>query len=180
MSLHRIKAMLDVLASAACVLICVLLIITVVNSSPRAHKTADDKKHVLTAGLTLGARFPAIEGYDYAQHTKSILLFVNADCPHCIKNLPIYEKLFEAAKGRTDRPGAAVLGLFQTQAGYRAFASRGFTIPSKADLLFARFGVIATPTVVVIDRKGSISNFWVGELSEAAIQTLTQIVKSTS
>lgn len=72
----------------------------------------------------------------------------------------------------------ALLGVFETEAGRRDFVSRGFSIPSKADLSFAKFRIAATPTVVVVDRNGNVNNLWVGELSERAVQTLTQIVNS--
>jgi hypothetical protein len=171
---RNFKQVLDAVASLACVLICVLLAITVINRGRAASAGAN--QHTVIAGLQVGARFPPIEGLDFKQHDKSILFFVDGDCSHCVRNLPVYQTLVMEAKARAHGT-AALLGLFESEASRSKLVSLGFDIPSEANLSFAKYRVAATPTVVVVGRNGIINNFWVGELSDKAVQTLTQILE---
>jgi len=174
MNVRNLKNVLDVAGSAACVLTCVLLAITVIGRAREA--AAEVKQHSVSAGLQVGARFPPIQGLDYKQHDKSILLFVSGDCSHCVRNLPVYRSLFEKARSKA-HSAPALLGLFESEASRRKFVSLGFDIPSRADLPFVNYRIPATPTVVVVDQSGNINTFWVGELSEKAEQALTQMLE---
>ena len=178
MNFHRIKSALDVSASVACLLICAFCLVATIGRYVKTPAAADTKPQVVRPGLQLEMSFPTIPGFDYNQHDKSILFFLDSECSHCIKSIPVYHALFETAQKRAPKT-LALLGLFEKDLGLRNFTSLGFDIPAKVNVSFAKYSIAATPTVVVVDRRGNIHNFWVGELTADAVRTLTHLLSAT-
>lgn len=104
---------------------------------------------------------------------------MSAECSHCVQSLPLYQRISDKAKANSHGT-QALLGLFESEAGYTDFAARGFSIPGKGDIPFHEYNIRATPTIVVVDRSGNVSNFWIGELIDEAEKTLTHLVESNT
>jgi hypothetical protein len=175
----RFKQVLDITANIACVIIAGFIVTALALQF--VHARAGTETHTVSDGLRVGAAFPPIPGFDYKQHQKSILFFVSPDCSHCVQSLPTYQRLFDKAKAlATGGSTKTLLGLFEDDNKYAHFAARGFTIPGKANIPFHKYNVRATPTIVIVDRKGIISDFWIGELSADAESGLMRVIESNT
>jgi hypothetical protein len=180
MQIRTVKFWLDITASVACIIVCGGLLTGAVARYVRARNAPPStQNNPVKAGLKRGDPFPAVPGFNYAQHRKSILFFLDAGCSHCVQSMPTYQRLFKRASVKPDSK-VALLGLFETQSSRDHFVSLGFSIPATAKLPFGRYRVNATPTVLVIDASGNVDDFWVGELSAIAEQSLVHLLDSNS
>lgn len=181
MKSRALKLCLDITASLACIIICGGLLIGAITRYVKARNAAvpSTQNNLVKTGLKRGDTFPDVPGFKYTQHNKSILFLLDADCSHCVQSMPTYQRLFKRARVKPNSK-VALLGLFETQSSRDQFVSLGFTIPATANVSFARYRVSATPTVLVVDARGKIDDFWVGELSATAEQSLAHILESNN
>jgi hypothetical protein len=183
MLIRKLKQFIDIAASIACLAIFVILIYGIVREtySPRGTAPHGDNKPNISPGLQVGTRFPDVAGLSYQEHDRSVLFFLDHECPHCIQSLPVYRRLFGVRQNSSSTGQAAnvfLIGLFANNKSKEDFVSLGFPIPSKANVSFFKYQIAATPTAVVVDRSGRIEDFWVGELQPESIERLTRMITS--
>jgi hypothetical protein len=180
MSLQKVKRFLDVAGTVACVTICAILIAGMVNQYVRRKPSGADGR-VVKAGMRAGQKLPALPGIDYRQHERSVLLFLDSTCVHCLQSVPTYANLYEATR-RKPKSSLALYGAFADgQKGLDVFKERGFMIPSARQVVsLETYRIAATPTIVVVDRSGTVEDFWVGELSGESLLQLTRLIEGTT
>jgi hypothetical protein len=169
----KIKQIADAAGTIACLAICGVLVYGMVTQRALTSRPPD-----VHAGLRVGDKVAPLANFDYHQHDKSVLLFLDSTCVHCIASLPTYKRLYDKVR---ERPGSAVaiVGFFPSGNQINEFRKRGFELPAKS-VSFASFQVRGTPTVILINKEGTIENFWIGELPPDAEQRLTQLIESTT
>ncbi len=153
---------LRVAADAATVIVAVV-VIAVVADRYFAREFPDTNP--LTTSLLNTQIDAASMGVDFTVADRTAIVFVQQECPACAESLPFYRRL-------TDRDTEAVQILFaapQHNAGIASYLASNAIAPDR--VLLVRPGqlpAMATPTVMVVDRDGSITHSWVGWLSTAA------------
>jgi peroxiredoxin len=126
--------------------------------------------------IQLGSSAPVLPGISYASHDGSLLLFLSTTCHYCQDSVPFYNKLHAAtslSKGKWN-----VIGIFPQAADLvAAFKTRANLQPRLLpDVDFRRFGVRSTPTVMLVDPRGIVSQVWVGasRANESAISAMLE------
>jgi thiol-disulfide isomerase/thioredoxin len=115
--------------------------------------------------VAAGDRLGKIPGVDWHQHDHTLVLVLNTGCHFCEQSVPFYQKLAE-----TQGPAgndleiiaafpndANMVGEFMTRANLR--------IRSVAEVTLDELRVVATPTLILVNRDGRVERTWVGALS---------------
>jgi len=132
----------------------------------------DDQVPRAAAGLHLS--LPT--AYNFSAHEKTLILAIQEGCRFCEDSMPFYGKLTnQLSSGCVDAGVVAVLPNPEPTAD-ALLARFGLEIPRLADTSLASLGVNGTPTLLLVDREGVVSNVWVGKLSsEGESQVLSTI-----
>ena len=109
--------------------------------------------------VTAGETLPALAVAPYAQARRTVVLYVRSSCHFCTASMDFYREL--AQEGRrivvVDNESAQILDAYLSD-NHLAVPRASVT---RAD--FPKF--VATPTLVVVDAKGTVVNAWIGQLN---------------
>jgi len=113
--------------------------------------------------LKPGAHMPLAE-LQMPEKPRTLLIFLRKGCHFCEDSLPFYKRL-EADLGLA-RERVNILALFPDSAADAAAVLKGanLEIGYRAAVNFSRFGVSGTPTLVLVDQTGKLTQSWVGKL----------------
>ena len=115
-------------------------------------------------GPRVGMRLADLEGFDWSEHDRTLVLALRTDCVYCEASIPFYRKL--AAVAQTSNPPFALLSAFPQPASeiesHQSTVGLGIRSVANADL--HALGVEGTPTLILIDRRGTVLKTWVGQL----------------
>jgi thiol-disulfide isomerase/thioredoxin len=121
-------------------------------------------KPYLPIGLQKGQVLTSLPSVPVDKFSRTLLIAVNAKCGYCQESVPFYKQLSELAPANR----SLVVAMFpnsddeaqQFLADYKLDMRRA----SSVDL--GALGIFATPTVILIDKDGTVRDFWVGVLSK--------------
>lgn len=144
---------------AANVVIVVLgLVITVVivhnySSSGRSRTAA------------LIGKVPVVDGVDWTRSKKTLILAVSERCHWCISSVPFYKRLKQMR--RKDVRIVAVMA--EPAVTNRDFAADASTFADQVIRMpLIKFGVGSTPTLLLVNSRGLVTDEWVGALDDEA------------
>jgi hypothetical protein len=122
------------------------------------HARAADR----LSGPEIGAKV-SLAGVDWSKSDRTLVLAISTTCHFCSESADFYKRLVPNAIGR-GIPVVAVLP--QTTAESRSYLDGlGVPVQNVFQSSLQDLGAAATPTLLVIDRKGKISKAWVGKLA---------------
>lgn len=115
-------------------------------------------------GPPLGMRFANLEGFDWSAHDRTLVLALRTDCVYCEASIPFYRQL--AAVAQASNPPFALLSAFPQPVSEveRHQSSAGLRIQAVANADLHALGVDGTPTLILVDRRGTVLKTWVGQL----------------
>lgn len=114
----------------------------------------------IAAGTTL-----SLPGVDWAGAEKTLLLTLSTDCRFCTESAPFYRRLAASTAGRTDVRLVALLP--QSPGESREYLSRhGVEVREVIQARPGSLGVAGTPTLILVNKSGSVIKSWVGRLPE--------------
>lgn len=156
----KIKSYIEVATNVAVLLAAV----TVVAFFAYSYFAPPPSPVRLQTGLQKGQVLPQIEGLDYSKSPQTLLIAMNTKCKFCTSSVPFYNQLVEKQKqsGKEVRIVAAFSNAPDEVQQY--VAEKQFAVETLAAADLAKLGLVNTPTVVLVDNKGRILNFWMGQL----------------
>lgn len=103
-----------------------------------------------------------VSGVNWEEKSKTVLLVLKKGCQYCTKSAPFYKRLIESTNGKGVRLLAILPDTKEESAAYlNELNLQGLEI-LQADL--ADLSVRGTPTLLIVNSKGEITNSWVGQL----------------
>ena len=105
---------------------------------------------------------------------QTVLVFVNSTCRFCTSSMPFYLRLIDAIRSG----GRSVRSFFASREPVeitRRYLDSHHLLPDAIITLPNDIPLTGTPTVLVIDRNGSVADGWLGQLTprqEAAVMRL--------
>jgi hypothetical protein len=114
-----------------------------------------------------GAQLPALAGWEWRNHSQTILLALRTDCQFCRRNIAFYKQLLANKSINSNN----VIALFpQTRAVVLAYLQENgiSNLSSLPAVDLSALQVRGTPTVALINSSGRVERVWVGELTRAA------------
>ncbi len=123
---------------------------------------ATNAKPAASAPSPAGAKF-SLPGVDWAQSEKTLVLALSRGCRFCSNSASFYQRLARETAGHNDVRLIAVLP--QGAAEGREYLNElQVPIQEVREASLDSLGVAGTPTLILLDRTGSVTDAWVGQL----------------
>jgi hypothetical protein len=124
-------------------------------------------------GLRNGDLFPSVAGIDYSKNSKTLLISMSTKCASCVEGLPFFQKFREKTFGSPD--SLRIIALFpESEKEVENYArERHLTLETQSGINLKALNMLGTPTIVLINNKGQIVDFWIGKLSNDIEQQIS-------
>ena len=152
------KAKVEVVANLAVILLAVL--IGSVFLKDRFTTPGPEPNEVKA-----GDRLISLNGWDWGAHDRTLLLVLRKGCHFCEDSAPFYQRL--VAKQQQDRSNTAIVAAFPdaADAAKEVVQSQRLGVQAIAGVQLRRLKVSGTPTLLLVDNRGTVLNTWIGVLS---------------
>ena len=150
---------LRVAADVATVIVGVAVVLLVAGryfdqSSPTGNPLSAMLLNAELDGTLLGVDFTAAE--------RTVIMFVQQECPACEESLPFYRRLMNRDTDKVQVLFAAP----DREVEIEAYLASSGIVPDGVFLVQAgQFPATATPTILIVDTGGVVTPAWVGRLS---------------
>lgn len=158
------KSRLETLVNVCLVVTCVLTSSLAVKQILRpSQESGRNSKGPPPPEYRVGDKLPPIDGLQYAEGNKTVVLFISTHCRFCADSLPFYKRLAELSEQSGFRvviaasEPEALMSDYLRKNAVKVTAVR--TVPPEL------FKVAATPTIIVADRDGKVAGYWRGLLN---------------
>jgi cytochrome c biogenesis protein CcmG, thiol:disulfide interchange protein DsbE len=110
----------------------------------------------------------------YSDSTKKYLLFLfSTTCPHCEKNIPIWQSLIASMDNHIKILGVSTQKLNETKQFIQGKIVNFRIVTAYEDTSFQRkYRVIGVPETILIDGEGKVEKVWMGELQPDQINEI--------
>ena len=109
-----------------------------------------------------------IPNINWEKNDKTLVLYLNSECRYCTESMPFYKNLAEVSKEKNINTIVASNDLLETSKKYLKKHDVNFQEVRQASL--DSIGVHGTPTLLLVNKQGEVSNFWVGKLNSSREQ----------
>ncbi len=110
--------------------------------------------------ITVGARLEPLNGYKWNSHGATLVLALRSGCPFCQASMGFYGRVKD--DWRSGRLKAYPLVLYPDAAAEARPEIRNLWQLTSVD--YAGVGILSTPTVLLVDSRGSVLRKWTGQL----------------
>ena len=160
MELERLKNSLEIASNIAVVLVAVAVL-----SFAIAYFWIPANPRII-GGLQRGQQFSAVPNVDYGSAQQTLLIALNTDCSYCKESVPLYRRVMDAYP-----PGSKsvrVVALFPNKSKEVAdyLTANSLKVDSISDVNFTTLHVSGTPTMILVNSRGELQNFWLGRLGQ--------------
>lgn len=169
----KIKSILDS-ASNGAVLLVMLSILSLLSFGYFAKRNTP----IISSGLKKG-QLLNISDVDLKRSPQTLLIMLDTNCSNCIESLSFYQNLQH--RNNVDKLVTQILIVFpnsKTEADDYLLKHK-LLINSINSINLQSLRITQTPTLILVDNNGQITNFWVGKLSENEERQVLQAVSLT-
>lgn len=112
-----------------------------------------------------GNKLPRLAGWDWSAHERTLVLVLKKGCHFCEDSAPFYQRL--AAQQRSEGLEVAIVAVFPDSADAvnEVARSEGLGIHALAGVPLETLKVSGTPSLLLVDKSGTVLNTWIGMLS---------------
>jgi thioredoxin-related protein len=147
---------IEVLANICIIVVAIVVCIAAVKYF-RTKATGSDAPSSIAAGTKIN-----LPNEDWAKNRKTLLLALSTNCKYCSAGAGFYQRLIDAASSNTK----FVAVLPQTRENSSQYLKDlKVTIEDIQQVSPSSLGVRGTPTLILVDSTGVVTNSWVGLLS---------------
>ena len=110
-----------------------------------------------------GDKLPNLYGWEWGEHDQTLVLALRKGCHFCEDSVPFYQRL----STQQGRPNSNIVAVFPETADTvkEVVQSEGLGVHALAGVPLERLKIDATPTLLLVDRNGTILKAWIGMLS---------------
>ena len=111
-----------------------------------------------------GDKLTNLEGWDWSAHDQTLVLGLRKGCHFCEDSAPFYQRL---TTQQQEGSSSAILAVFPDTADAvkEVVQSEGLRVHALAGVPFEKLKIEATPTLLLVNRSGTVVNAWIGMLS---------------
>jgi hypothetical protein len=112
-----------------------------------------------------GDKLASLDGWDWAAHDQTLVLGLRKGCHFCEDSAPFYQRLI--AQQQQGGSGPSILAVFPdpSDTAKEVAMSEGLTAHVLAGVPLRKLKISGTPTLMLVDRSGTVLNAWIGMLS---------------
>ncbi len=154
-------------------------IATVVRQGDRPGSVPGDSQRAdrpAPSGPSVGTQI-ALPGVNWSDSDQTVVLALSNKCHFCTESAPFYQKL---TRELADKKNVRVLAVFpqDTSEGKKYLDGLNVPIAEVAQATLDSLGVRGTPTLVIVDKSGTVQQSWVGRLTAERETEVLNRVKS--
>lgn len=143
---------------------------------PVTEAAAVRKRAAPPAGPAEGVKL-SMPGVDWSESNQTILLALSNKCHFCSESAPFYQRLTRELAQRKDVRLVAVFPQ-ETEEAKRYLSDLAVPIADVRQGELASIGVRGTPTLIIVDRTGTIKQSWTGRLSAERESEVLSLIKT--
>ena len=113
----------------------------------------------------VGDAFPSTGLIDLAKTTHTVLIFVRSTCIYCSASVPFYQRLARVVASRAPHVRLAVVSSEPVSVTHTYIQANGLTVDDVYYVPFGNTRLLATPTLLLLDRRGKVELSAVGKLT---------------
>lgn len=103
-----------------------------------------------------------IPNVDWQKNQKTLVLYVRKGCHFCTESMPFYKILVENQPKTNTK--LVVVSPDETDVSKKYLSENGIEVNYVEQANLSSIGVHGTPTLLLVNDKGEVSNSWVGKL----------------
>lgn len=159
--MERLKSTLEIATNIAVLLVAIAALSTLAIIVFLKPPTPN-----LRLGLEKGKIFAQIPKVDYGSREQTLLIVLNTNCSYCLESVPFYRRVFDAQPQGSK--SLHIVALFPNSAkeAARYVKENQLTVETVADVDLGVLGISGTPTMILVNSRGEVKNFWLGKLSD--------------
>ncbi|HEX8282834.1 MAG TPA: hypothetical protein VF588_05745 [Pyrinomonadaceae bacterium] len=128
----------------------------------------------MPSGPAAGAQV-SVPGVNWADSEETVLLVLSDKCRFCTESAPFYQRLVRELSGKKDVRVVAVFPQ-EVEQGKKYLDELNVTVAQVAQATPDTFGVRGTPTLMLVDKSGTVKQSWVGRLNpERETEVLSRV-----
>jgi thioredoxin-related protein len=155
--MNNLYKKVELLSNIAIIIVALMLGVVLVKHYIIGSTGPDDVK-TISAGTKIS--LPDVKWDDSRQ---TLLIVLSQGCHFCSESVPFYQRLTEEVKGRSDVRLLAVLPQPPGE-GQKYLDDLGVPIKDVKQAELSSIPVRGTPTLVLVDSKGVVTDAWIGKL----------------
>jgi hypothetical protein len=128
-----------------------------------------------SARYVRGDNVGVIEGVDLAGAERSLLVFVRSTCTFCTASMSFYQRLALTAADSAGQLRVVMLSPEAAETTTDYAAAHGVTLGSVQVVQRSDAKVVATPTIVLVDRSGVVLRVWRGKVPGDVENTIVDV-----
>lgn len=154
---------IEIVANVAIILVATLIAVTLVRGYMLSGAVSADKSDQRgPSGPQVGTKV-ALPSTDWAKNKRTILLVLSERCRYCTESADFYQKLLTENERKGDARVIALLPQ-DVATGQSYLKKLGVPVDEVQEVPPSAVGASATPTVMIVDGEGLITDYWVGKL----------------
>ena len=152
------KAKIEVAANIVVILLAVVIGSVYLRDRFSAHGPEPNE-------VKAGDRLPRLDGWDWSAHDRSLVLVLKKGCHFCEDSAPFYQRL--AAQQRVEGKDTAIVAVFPDAADAvkEVVQTEALGVHALAGVPLETLKVSGTPSLLLVDRSGTVLKAWIGMLS---------------
>jgi thioredoxin-related protein len=115
--------------------------------------------------IKVGDKLAHLDGWEWGAHDRTLMLVLRKGCHFCEDSVPFYQRL--VVTQQQDGSTTALIAIFPDTADAvkEVMKSEGLDVRGLAGVPLEGLKVSGTPTLLLVDRRGTVLNAWTGVLS---------------
>jgi len=158
--MNKLNKKINLAANLAIILVLVLIgIVFAKNYLLSARATHRNRDYRVTAGKKI-----SLPGIDWGNNGQTLLLVLEKGCPYCTASAPFYQRL---AREATQNSGVQLVAVLPQEVpeSKQYLSDLDVPIPEVKQSGLELLGVHGTPTLILVNRNGEVTESWAGKLS---------------
>jgi peroxiredoxin len=121
----------------------------------------------------------SVAGVDWAESDETIVLALSNKCHFCTESAPFYQKL---TSDLAQRKNVRVIAVFpqQIEEAKKYLDGLGVAVTDVRQATLDSIGVRGTPTLMIVDKSGTVKQAWIGRLSSEKESEVFNRIKASS
>jgi len=118
----------------------------------------------------------SLSGVDWGKGDRTLLLVLSTTCRFCTESAPFYQRL---AQEKAKNGGVSLIAVLPQSIGesQKYLTGLGVSVDDIRQAPPDAVKAVATPTLIMVDRTGSVTQSWVGKLpAEKEVEVLSRLL----
>lgn len=157
--MNKLKDRLEICANVCIILLAIVLTVMLVRIywPQRSHRDTDQHRRPIVGSKLL------LDQIDFSKADKTALVAVSTRCHFCMESAPFYQKLIEQV-GRDKKTQIFFLFPRNVEEGKQYLEGLNLRPVNVTEAEFVSLQIGGTPTVMLADSNGNLTDVWVGKL----------------